>query len=69
LRQTDFISWPENPSGFANSERYARRVLGDKLFAISQLKHGDPLPRGWKWKKVVGRWQATDGRTFIGPGN
>jgi hypothetical protein len=66
LRQNDFITWPENPGGYANSERYSRRVLGDQLFAISKLKPGEPLPRGWKWKKVGGRWHATDGSTFIG---
>ena len=43
-----------------------QRLLGDKVLAITKLKPGDPLPRGWKWKKERGHWGATDGRCFIG---
>jgi hypothetical protein len=67
LRQGDFISIPENPGGYKNSERYARRFLGEKLFAISQSKHGDKLPKGWKWKKNRnGGWHATNGFVTMG---
>lgn len=62
----DWCTSPENPGGFENSERYARRALGEKVYAISKLKRGDPLPRGWKWKKLRGRWYATHGHTSIG---
>jgi hypothetical protein len=62
----DFISFPENPGGFKNSERYYQRLVGEQAFAISKLKHGDPLPKGWKWKKDRGRWGAANGHMFIG---
>ena len=61
----DFISWPVNPGGFNDSDRYTQRLFGDKHLAITKLKHGEPLPRGWKWKKERGHWWATDGHCFI----
>jgi hypothetical protein len=62
----DFLNFPKNPGGYKNSDRYTRRIMGDQALAISKLKHGEPLPRGWKWKKDRGRWVATDGHIFIG---
>jgi hypothetical protein len=61
----DFISFPKNPGGYENSARYTQRIMGDQVSAISKQKHGEPLPRGWKWKKVRGRWHATNGHQFI----
>lgn len=65
----DFGTLPKNPGGYENSERYQRRLMGEKRFAISKLvktlRPGDPLPKGWKWKKDRGRWCATDGHMGI----
>ena len=63
----DFISSPENPGGFEGSDLYNRRFFGEQAFAISKLKRGEPLPRGWKWKKDRrAGWGATNGQMFIG---
>jgi hypothetical protein len=36
----DFCTFPKNPGGFATSERYLRRLLGDKEFQKLQRKAG-----------------------------
>jgi hypothetical protein len=41
LKPRDFISFPQNPGGFPDSDRYDRRRLGDKLFAILKLNPGE----------------------------
>jgi hypothetical protein len=62
----DFISFPVNPGGFDNSDLYTRRIIGETAFAVSKLKHPDPLPKGWKWRKQRGHYYATDGHAWIG---
>ena len=34
LRGRDLITWPTNPGGFSDSERYSRLVIGDEAFAV-----------------------------------
>jgi hypothetical protein len=66
FRKLDFITFPENPGGYPDSDLYSRRANGEKLFAVSKLAHPAKVPRGWRWKKERGRWLATDGCLHIG---
>src|SRR5262245_26946734 len=40
----DIIYCPPNPGGFASSERYMRRRMGDEVFEASMLKPSDSPP-------------------------